>query len=133
MRAIFFVILVLAVSACTYQDDFTDIMNVTPGVSEHAVSGIEVWYADDALHYVLIIEKASPCHTVEVEELVLESYPVQVVVQTGVQAPAQDVICAQVITPEHVQGDISINHVPQSVRIDVNGETVYTNSTIEQR
>lgn len=57
--------------------------------------------------YLLTGNMPTPCYTVEVNGLVRESYPEQVVISAKLVAPDGDVMCAQVITPFEKNGNVS--------------------------
>ncbi len=90
------------------------------------------WYDDGLFRYFARIEKPTPCHQLEVEELIMESYPVQVRVNIDITYPDPELVCIQVIDVEEVHGSIDIDHVPASFSLYVNGEEMFRTSDIEE-
>ena len=91
-----------------------------------------VKYENGILEYRITVEKPTPCHTIEKEEIIMESYPVQIIVdieiksQTFPNKPGLEFMpCIQVIDEEVVEGTINIGHKPGSFVIRVNGEDIH--------
>ncbi len=57
-------------------------------------------YTDNLHEYSGVIEFPNPCYELYTEALVRESYPEQITLSFVVTPPAEDVMCAQVITPK---------------------------------
>jgi hypothetical protein len=112
---------VLVVSvACAVQEP----QSPTPNDSSNATTAPVVYsegvaYADGTLRWSAEVLKPTPCHQVRVEERVLESFPVQVVVELSVVEPDDVEVCAQVVVEETVSGELSIDHAPSSVLVRV--------------
>jgi hypothetical protein len=51
----------------------------------------------------------TPCHKLEKDLLVRESYPEQVVVNVKIAQPDKDVMCAQVISPVEVKDVVNVS------------------------
>jgi len=82
-------------------------------------------YNEGVLTYSGIIEKPTPCHTLEFQELVMESFPVQIRININVVEPDEGTFCIQVIEEEEFSREIEIGHEPRNVAIFVNEERVY--------
>jgi len=113
-------------SACAVDeplvDPIADPIADEPLVDPIIEDGVE--YKDGKLVYNVWIEKPTPCYTVEVEEMVLESFPVQIVVNA--KLIREEGFCATVISPELITGEMEIDHKPGSFTFQVNGETIFT-------
>ncbi len=84
-----------------------------------------VTYENGVLEYSFEVQKPTPCHSVEVEEIVMESFPVQIRIDAQIVSPSEDVMCSQVISPETITGSFQTEQF-ESVEIFVNGENIYT-------
>jgi hypothetical protein len=101
--------------------------------NEDKIQNVLVEYDSDnnILDYSFTLMAPRACDSFEIKnELMLESYPVQVVVE--VEALQTDMMCAQVLTPIDLNGSIPINHVPGSFSISLDGESIYTNSELSE-
>ncbi len=94
--------------------------------------GFSVWYDNGFLRYSAVIEKPTPCHELDVEEMLLESYPVQVSVNVDIYNPDPEQVCVQVVDVVELEGTIEIDHVPASFSLSIDGEEVYRTSEIEE-
>ncbi len=83
-------------------------------------------YENGKLKYEITVEKPTPCHSLKIDEFVMESYPVQIRLEATMEEPEEGQMCAQVITPETITGEIDIGHEPGSVSVFVDSEEVYT-------
>jgi eight-cysteine-cluster-containing protein len=88
-------------------------------------------YEEGAVTYSIRVAKPTPCHTLEIRKEIMESYPVQIRLNVEVKKEETDRMCAQVITPDEVNGTIETDHKPAMMEIVVDGTTVYT-TTFEQ-
>ncbi|NTV23975.1 MAG: hypothetical protein HGA85_06430 [Nanoarchaeota archaeon] len=61
-----------------------------------------ITYAEGLLSYSLVVEKPTPCHTLELRKSRLGTVPPQVSID--VMFVASDKVCAQVISPQKVTG-----------------------------
>lgn len=113
-------ILILSLTNNKSEDGFID------GVKDGGLLGEEYSsnYIDGKVYYKAIINKPTPCHKVEVEEIFLESYPVQI--ELLIDIIPSDEVCAQVIAEEIVEGTIEIDHKPGRFSIKFNNEEVYS-------
>lgn len=73
---------------------------------------VEYEYSEGVLSYSIDVIKPNPCYTLDVQELSMESFPVQIRVDITLIPPSEDVICIQVIDVETVSGQIEIDHEP---------------------
>ena len=87
-----------------------------PGSPDDPVP-LEVTYENGLLSYSAIISTPTPCHTFTVQENILESDPVRVVIDVEFVDPDPDVLCAQVITDRTVRGSISVASEPSTVTL----------------
>jgi hypothetical protein len=86
----------------------------------------KISYRDGKLQYELTVDKPTPCHSLAIDEFVMESYPVQIRLEVTIQEPEDDQMCAQVITPETITGEMDIGHEPGSVSVVIDGKEVYS-------
>lgn len=109
----------------TDEPNFTvDVVIDTKTAEPPKSDGFEIIYADGKISYAGTIEKPTPCDTLRVEELILESYPEQVIIDIIIEK--SDMMCAQVISYEDVLGEIELANPPSSVTIRFQGEDIYT-------
>ena len=85
-----------------------------------------VKYENGIIEYKITIEKPTPCYDVSSDEMIMESYPVQVVVDISLEEPPTDIACIQVIEEEVIEGTMNIGHKPGSFAINLDGEIVYS-------
>ncbi|MFP4401463.1 MAG: hypothetical protein ACLFPQ_06290 [Candidatus Woesearchaeota archaeon] len=130
----FLIISVISV-ACSQQSDIDDDSNDN-GISDvfigenYEAEDFNVYYdpVKELLRYEATIDKPTPCHTLNVNENILESYPVQI--RLVVIAEPSDMMCADVITPETVTGEIEIDHEPGSISIFYHDEKIYSTDSL---
>ena len=103
-----------------------------PPIIEPNEDGFGVWYTDGILRYSARIEKPTPCHALDVEELIMESFPVQVRVNVDVYNPDPGQICIQVIDVVELEGSIEIDHLPASFSLFINGQERFRTSNIQE-
>ncbi len=103
-----------------------------PGIGDVDEEGFGVWYTDGLLRYSARIEKPTPCHDLLVEEMMTESYPVQVSIDVEIYNPDPEQFCIQVIDVVELEGSIEIDHVPASFSLSVNGEEKFTTTEIQE-
>ena len=82
------------------------------------------------LLYSFEVMKPTPCYEVKKDILILESYPVQVVINVEFIPLQTFAPCVQVIDPEIISGEILIDHKPASVMVNVDGEEFFKISEI---
>ena len=82
-------------------------------------------YADGNVTYNITVAKPSPCHYLNVTKRVLESYPVQVMIDVVISEPEEGTMCAQVVTEETLTGKIGTGSRPASVTVNLDGSAVY--------
>ncbi|MFT4312660.1 MAG: Kazal-type serine protease inhibitor domain-containing protein [Candidatus Woesearchaeota archaeon] len=80
------------------------------------------WYThqNSTLAYNFTIDAPTPCHFVTVDEIVMESYPEQIRINVELESSAD--MCAQVITPREVSGQIEGVSQQATVQVYVQGE-----------
>lgn len=83
-------------------------------------------YADNAFAYNGTVQKPTPCHSVETDLRIMESFPEQV--ELDINVVPTDEICAQVIDEEELSGEITVSEYA-SIRVYLNGEVVDTLSS----
>ena len=115
---VFLLLVSLFVFACS-SDDFED-----NGIPEEAfinyeypenVEFVSVDLINDVIKYDLIVIKPTPCHEVEHEAFFISDDVMEITVNlfdTGE-------ICAQVMTPESLSGEINADSLPAEVRVIV--------------
>lgn len=87
---------------------------------------VSLEYNDDEnkLLYSITLDAPRSCDSFEVVETnILESYPAQVIIK--LKPVEADMVCATVITPVTIDGEIEIDHNPQSVTIKLEDETIF--------
>ena len=85
-----------------------------------------VTYESGVLNYYIAIEKPAPCYKIVKDEKVMESYPVQVVVDIHLEPPED--FCVEIISEETVTGRIVTGHKPRSFKVTFEGgDFYYTN------
>ncbi len=88
--------------------------------------GAKVSYANGTLSYSIPVSKPTPCYEVKTDMIVMESYPVQLRLDITLTPPDGEVMCAQVIAEQMVEGTFEIDHKPGAFSAYVNGEKVFT-------
>lgn len=101
---------------------------VTEVADKDFVDRYYVGYSDGRVAYSITVAKPSPCHSLLVQETVMESYPVQVRLDVTITKPSEGEICAQVITEETVTGEIETGHRPACAEVRLEGTMVYYTS-----
>lgn len=84
------------------------------------------FYENGVVTYTAVVQKPTPCHTLSVDEQIMESYPVQIAIDISILKPDEGQICAQMITEEVITGEIETDHQPQQLTISVDGEEAYS-------
>ncbi len=87
--------------------------------------------ANKRLIYSFEVEKPTPCYQIEKDVRILESYPVQVVINVEIIPLQTFAPCTQVIDPETISGEISIDHKPGSFSVNADGKKLFSISDIE--
>jgi hypothetical protein len=118
MKIVMIAIFALVLAGCGQVDTGVQFLDIDR-------SNVAVRYENGALRYMLEVHKPTPCHRLEIEELIMESFPVQVRVTITTIPPGDDIICIQVIGTETVERQIEIDYEPGSVTIFVDGSRVY--------
>jgi len=86
-----------------------------------------VKYENGILEYSALVTKPTPCYEVDVQEFIMESYPVQVESLIEVSAPEpSDIMCIQVVDEELIERSLDIGHKPGNFGIKINEELVYS-------
>lgn len=121
----FIVLVMLAVAGCS-QDDAVDPGNDVPDKEDVFEGGLyEFDYQDGILKYNITIPKPTPCHILAVDEVIMESYPVQIRLDVTIHPPPKDTNCVQVIAYESIVHDMDIGHEPGSISVYVDGKKAY--------
>lgn len=81
-------------------------------------------YEDNLLKYQGTVEVLTPCHEIEQEVKVMESYPEQVTIDLSIVNPAADKVCAQVIAQKEFSGEAAVSE-NATVSVYLNGQKVY--------
>ncbi len=88
-------------------------------------------HTQGVLTYEFIVDKPTPCHDVNVTTMIQESFPPTVVISAQVQSPSADVICAQAISPQTINGTVEIDK-PFYAQIVVNSQTITSDEFLEE-
>lgn len=81
-------------------------------------------YVDGTHTYGFSITKPTPCHSVEYNAVIMESFPEQFAIDFRIVSPAPEVVCAQVIAVEDVSVEISGSENATLNRISIDGENI---------
>ncbi len=85
-------------------------------------SNFNVRYSEGRIYYNITVDKPTPCHSINVTESVMESYPVQVGIY--MEMIESQGMCAQVITPELVHGSVETQSKPGSITFYLDGKVI---------
>ena len=91
---------------------------------EEDTGNVKVSYDQGTLFHEVDLVIPSPCHTVKKELNIMESYPVQIVLDLILETPEE--ICAQVISNATIKGEMEIGHKPGAFTIKYQNETIYS-------
>jgi len=103
-------------------------MSVVPimgNFSSDVINVTQMEFKEGYLNYNFIINKQSPCYGISKDEYVMESYPVQIIINLQYQFPSNDIECPQIITPEMVNGSMYLGDTPGSVAVKLDGSVIY--------
>ena len=70
---------------------------------------LKTTYENGTLKYSGTVQLPTPCHGVNHEVTVLESFPEQVQIKVTIEVPEAPVICAGVITPKEFSGEVQVS------------------------
>ncbi len=65
--------------------------------------------AESSWDYVLTTDLPTPCHELEIDAMIAESFPEQVTFNVNIVSPDAGVQCAQVIEPIEESGQLAVN------------------------
>ncbi len=82
-------------------------------------------YEGDVYKYSGTVEKPTPCHKIQTDIVIKESYPEQVDIK--ITTTASDQICVQVISEEEISGEIKVSE-DAVIDIYLNGELIKANA-----
>lgn len=74
-------------------------------LTANAASGEATFLGDGKWNYEVVVQKPTPCHKVEKEVVIQESYPEQVSLNLTVSKNAEELVCVQQIEEENVTGE----------------------------
>tara|TARA_Y100000034_G_C6765391_1_gene341150 strand:- start:40 stop:450 length:411 start_codon:yes stop_codon:yes gene_type:complete len=116
------------ISACSVQDPIEPIVEEPkePTIDNSTFEDDIIKYEEGILEYKIKITKPTPCHTINKEELVMESYPVQVAIDLNIENYSPNIGCIQVLEEEVIEGIMDIGHKPGSFIIKLNNEIIYS-------
>ncbi len=117
-KIIILILVIIFLTSCSIKEDLDD------SKFEEISGNYYVKYENGVLEYNALIEKPTPCHKIIKDEKIMESYPIQVVVDLNIKS--SDEICIQVISEEKIEGIINTGHKPGSFTIRLNDEIVYS-------
>ena len=80
-------------------------------------------FNNGVLNYSGSVSLPTPCHDLEVQTTVAESFPEQVQIRIKIQDPKVGMICAQVLTEKEFSGEFQVSE-NASVSVYLNGEIV---------
>ena len=86
--------------------------------------GLKVSYQDGIFSYEFEVQKPTPCHFVEKEMMVLESYPPQLRLDLRIVDSGE--ICVQMIDYETISDEFEIETRPASFSVYLDGEMLYS-------
>jgi len=84
---------------------------------------VKTTYESGTLKYSGTVQLPTPCHGVNHEAIVLESFPRQVQIRVTITVPEAPVICAGVITPREFSGEVQVSE-DATVTIFLNDQKV---------
>ena len=84
----------------------------------------ETTYEGNLLKYQGIVALPTPCHNLNQEAKVMESYPEQVRIDLTIENPSPDKICTQQVTEKEFAGELQVSE-KATVSVFLNGEQVY--------
>lgn len=96
---------------------------VDPDPEEPPREQVQVTYLEGSWHYQVEVGKPTPCHTVEHDAVIAESYPEQVKVTLRTQLHT-DEPCPTVVTYETIEGTIEATQ-RASFTITLDGKRIY--------
>lgn len=102
---------ILVLSSCSQSTNGT---NTPPGT---ALKNYSLSFSNGTLDYAVNVTVPTPCIDPLVEERVLTSDPVQVLINITYSKPDPNKVCAQVITHKIMRGRITTDTKPGSVTI----------------
>lgn len=73
--------------------------NSTKTEVSNGFTATSTYTATNTWNYIVKGDLPTPCHTLDVEAIVRESFPEQVTLKATLKAPTGDTICAQVLEP----------------------------------
>ena len=114
MKRIILIIALVFLSACSVQE------------IDESFEDDYIKYENGILEYKIEITKPTPCYEIKKEEIIMESYPVQIIIDINLVEPSPEIICIQVIEEELVEGRMEIGHKPGSFTIKLNNEVLHS-------
>lgn len=99
----------------------TDTLPATPTPSG---AQADVVYGDGSWTYIIEANVPTPCHGLEADVAVAESYPEQISIVVSVREPMSNEICPQVVDRTSIEGSAGASEYA-SMRITFEGETIY--------
>ena len=110
---LFFVLSLVFLTSCNEEDIFKE-----------NKGDYHIKYEEGIITYSVRIQKPTPCHTLTKDEIIMESYPVQVLIDLTSE-PSNN-LCAQVISYETIEGEIDVGHKPSSFTIKLDNKLIYS-------
>ena len=80
-------------------------------------------FKNGVLNYSGSVSVPTPCHELDVETIVAESYPEQVQIRIKIQDPKEGTVCAQVVTEKEFSGRLKVSE-NASISVYLNDEKV---------
>lgn len=120
-------------SDANYNNYNISITNWVASYMEEPVSENELYveYNSDIneLAYSITLQAPRSCDSFEIiDQRILESYPIQVVLELKAVEP--EMVCATVITPVLIDGIITLQEMPGSVSVLIDGNTIISTTEI---
>lgn len=78
----------------------------------------------NSLKYEGTVEVPTPCHEINQEVKVMESYPEQVRIDLSIVNPSADKVCAQQLTKKEFSGEVKVSESAAD-SVFLNGQKVY--------
>lgn len=107
---------------CELAEEGPTPIDTQPDIELPAGESFVAEYADGVLSYSARIMVPTPCHDVRIDEMILESDPIQVRIDVSFTSDP-DEMCAQVIDERTIEGRITLQEEPGSVTLVTPFET----------
>lgn len=120
-RLVIALLVLFALASCVGNVPYEPNDPPQPAPNEPQVS---VEYADGAWNYIIEVDIPTPCHGIDVDSAVAESYPEQISLTLTTTEPSDDAVCPQVVERTMVEGSVTASEYA-SMTITLDGERIY--------